>query len=443
MSGVNNKRWLKYAAYIVLIAITFTFFTACSVSCSAQPPKITGKADEGLYVYDGFSRTKSDFKNPTGLFETFNDGDTAINDFDVTSIKYLNGDEVVLCAIVYGNSADNIPNTGYLMSFDLKTKEKMIIYKGYSDGLIPVSIHYVTDTLFVLTAGKYTDSKGFVVDRNGTVIYDDFIYTNSAKKGYLTPEYIFTYNDAGSIKAKRWLDADFIDLINITDEKVNGLHLEGDVLMITTYTQNEEKYKLSSYGTTVYNMKTKESMCLVDSSKGEAILGSVNFHNVVGGYYGKYSQKLVVYSSDEIEGAQYHNSEIWYFDSDEFTNTLVYKFEDTEKGYTLRQTGLLDGRYLQLSCTWIESDGYRYKEYYYDVQDGVLKTGHYTPKGNDDYIAGTLAENDDYCLYQTTEYVVLGPTYYILNRYNKETKKSDVMCYKEGKPYNIDAMRYY
>lgn len=407
--------------------------------CDYSPPAVTGTADDGLWLYAGNTRCKSDLSGKEKLVENVESDGALYRSVDVTDTVYTDDGGILMC-VTYslsdrdGSAQYNAEPTrsergGCLIRYDLKEKRSEVLFDGETEYAVKSVTYYNENSDRYLLDTE----KGFVIVERGEIaeVCEEKFYGNGGNsvpwRYTFTEAGIFRYRVGSSVLESRSWDSPAWKSLYKVPNNLFRITSSGQVLYVSTrhVVNNFEYYALYAYQTEKELWK-----CLSDERQEEATIDSES------GLYLKGSVRI--FSTPNGLNLYGYDYSLWQFDCETFSERKIAALDIRDARWRIYRA---ERNFLFLQGYITETSSYAYR--LYEPETERILTGKFS-----DFIreVHSVLDNEEYSFYYSTKSRgMFAGDYYALHRLRKSDGKDDVMYVTEGyqNPYHFDALLCY
>ncbi|PWM73614.1 MAG: hypothetical protein DBX59_04720 [Bacillota bacterium] len=394
-----QKKLKTFLAVFYTVLLSFIFIScnengeSCSLKEMNDPPEITGTADDGLWLYSGNTRYKSDLSQ----MEVF------LPNIEINGV--VESVNSVRDCVYTEEYAYFIINYRYFIRYDLKAKTYKILFESKETQLLSHFQLASPETQRFVIYGNENDTSFYLPIENEQA-KEEFLPSDL----YCITNHFIYKSEENNLYIADWSgDYRFFKAFPESIYSIFPCNSNENIVYVVT---NNENDKISS----LYVVDTEENK--------ELLLIEENYFNSrlpTNGYF-------LNPSKDKIF--------LCYFNEKTFQKETLYVFEK-DFVYFYMENFLSLNKYVLLTKN-VDLEIYNY---YYDTEQNILKE--YNAADFTEY--ELLCENKDYAFYlsEKATFGLWNTPWNVLNRLNKKTGELDVMhSQKENYAY-INAILYY
>ena len=183
--------------FLLSVCLSLVCILCSGCESCYKPPDITGAADDGIWLYSGNYRFRSDLSEREELVAAIEIGGEVYDDLDVTYCEYA-GDDVYMCATYLFNGGAGLADTesiddsegnrqepkgGCLIRYDIGDKTAEVVYDGGAEHPVISVLHYnKNNSGFLLCCENENSEDEYIIVEDGKLArVCDFSFSGSEK----------------------------------------------------------------------------------------------------------------------------------------------------------------------------------------------------------------------------------------------------------------------
>lgn len=344
--------------FLLSVCLSLVCILCSGCESCYKPPDITGAADDGIWLYSGNYRFRSDLSEREELVAAIEIGDEVYDDLDVTYCEYA-GDDVYMCATYLFNGGAGLADTesiddsegnrqepkgGCLIRYDIGDKTAEVVYDGGAEHPVISVLHYnKNNSGFLLCCENENSEDEYIIVENGKLArVCDFSFSGSEKSRLIFTDSSIVCFSGKFLQSMSWYDSDWTYTHALDAEITDAEYAGGDIVYLYPRTAFIAKtgrgydWAFVRQGLYVYDAAGGKLQCLaaaseeqsadIDVETGYYITGSLGIHGINGEYVG---------FAD--------NYALMHFDTETFTSKFVCDFSAPDADWKFKRVCIENG----------------------------------------------------------------------------------------------------